>query len=141
MCIAACQGDGTNFSIPQSRKEVAAVYLFGSVALGTQGPLSDYDVGVLLSPRSSEGSSLGLRLRLMDAFSKRFHPSSVDVVLLNQAFDSFNYSVIKSGRLVYERNRAARVSFEARTLSRYLDSEPFERVRMACIKRYFGKRR
>lgn len=51
----------------------------------------------------------------------------VDVRVLNQAPLSFQYSVLKNGRLVLERNENARVSFQTKTLSMYFDFAPLRR--------------
>jgi hypothetical protein len=48
----------------------------------------------------------------------------VDMLVLNRAPVELQYSVIVTGELVYEADRAGRVEFEAGTLSRYGDYLP-----------------
>ncbi len=66
--------------------------------------------------------------------------SEVDLVLLNQAAPSLAYEAVREGQLLYERDHNARVAFEARTIQRYLDLEPFYRVSRSYLKRQLLRR-
>ena len=59
-------------------------------------------------------------LRLVDGLSKILE-RDVDLVILNMAPPLLKYQVIKNGLVICSRDEAARVRFEARALSEYLD--------------------
>jgi uncharacterized protein len=67
---------------------------------------------------------------------KIISPVPVDVRVLNDAPVEFQYEVIKTGRLVYERNREQRTDYEADIISRYLDLRYlFDRMDQAFLAR------
>jgi predicted nucleotidyltransferase len=106
----------------EAEPQVSLAYLFGSQASGATGPLSDYDLGVLV-----ERSSAGLRYRLSYKVSQALGTDRIDLVLLNEAPVELAYAIIAQGRLLYQRSLAARVEFEARVLSCYGDYLPILR--------------
>ena len=128
------EGSLKNFG--QDHREVVALYLFGSEATGRTGPLSDLDLAVLLDeskvkPRRRLDAQLNLLAETMRA-SGRF---DVDLVLLNEATPLLAYEVVRSGRLLFERDRQKRITFEANAVCRYLDLEPFYQVSRKYLKR------
>ena len=101
---------------------VAAVYVFGSVASGTDRSDSDVDVAVLFdvapphrlnSPRFELAGELERVLR-----------RAVDLVVLNDAPPDLGIRVLHTGRLVLDANRSARIAFEVRTRNEAFDLEP-----------------
>jgi predicted nucleotidyltransferase len=101
--------------------EVSLAYLFGSEAAGTAGPGSDVDVAVLLK-RGSDAALLREKLALAWQAAVRHRP--VQVVILNKAPLEWAYAVIAAGVVLYERDLATRVEYEAEVLSRYGDYLP-----------------
>jgi uncharacterized protein len=101
--------------------EVSAVYLFGSVARGTVSSSSDVDLGVLLrtSPRTLEERLFDYQDRLHVALGRPVH-----VVVLNDASADLVHRVLRDGRLLLERDRAARIAFEVRARNMYFDLQP-----------------
>ena len=93
-------------------EEVAAVYLFGSVARGNGGPDSDVDVAVLYGRPVDAGLS---RLRL----GRR-----VDLVVLDHQPPDLVHRVLRDGLIVVENNRSARIGFEVRARNAYFDILP-----------------
>jgi predicted nucleotidyltransferase len=95
--------------------EVKAVYLFGSHARESSGPLSDIDICVV-TPRELKGET---RERILGNASKR-----VDVSLFWDLPPAIRMRVIREGRLLYETdpllNHRARVA----TVKQYLDFNP-----------------
>jgi uncharacterized protein len=103
--------------------EIAAAYLFGSVARGTAGPGSDVDVGILYSeepPRTLAGLGLDLEDDL-----EQFLGLPVQVVVMNRAPVDLIVRVLRDGKLLFEGNASKRVRFEVRSRMEFWDLEPF----------------
>ena len=107
---------------------VRLVYLFGSRATGEQlGPMSDYDFGVLVERETAD--LFALQARLTYEFIQIVDTDLVDVVMLNQAPIELAFNVIDRGVLLYERDLATRVEYEAYVMGRYGDYLPVLRQR------------
>ena len=106
-----------------AQPDVLAAYLFGSHATGQARPGSDVDVAVLLSGED-EVERFERRLRLMGEVEEALGRRPADVVVLNDAPPLLIHQVLKHGRLIYERDRAARVEFEVRAGKIYSDLRP-----------------
>jgi len=103
-----------------------AVYLFGSVARGQARPDSDIDIGVLFAtdpPATLEAPQFALEAAL-----ERRLGSPVQVVALNRAPADLVHRVLRDGRLVLDRDRAARIRFEVRSRNVYFDLAPIRRL-------------
>ncbi len=109
----------------EGHDDVLVAYLFGSLARGTQGPLSDVDVAVLLR---EDGSLFDRQLRLVADLSGELRRDDVDVIVLNACPVPLGYRVLRDGRLLLNRDNGARARHWAATVDRYLDMEPFRRV-------------
>ncbi len=105
-----------------AQPDVVAAYLFGSRATGQARPESDVDVAVLLSEEDGE-ARFERRLRLMDEVSD-VCGREADVIVLNDAPPLLQHQVLKHGRLLVERDPAARVEFEVRAGKIYADLKP-----------------
>jgi len=108
-------------SIGENRIEL--VYLFGSRAAGTEGPISDYDIAVLCSQTCAAADVY----KLTHELAKLLMTDRIDLVLLNRAPIELRFGVIATGKVVYEIDVLTRVEFEADTLSRYGDYLPILR--------------
>lgn len=117
------------------RREVAAAYVFGSVATGRPRRDSDVDVAILLAKPLPASRVLSYRLELMADLGSALHRSDVDLVLLNDASPLLAHRVLSKGRLVFERSRSARVRFQVRTASRYADVIPMYETQIRYLKR------
>ena len=98
--------------VAASEPAVVAAYVFGSLARGTAGPLSDVDVGLLVV---GIDEAAGVCDRAMDALSRRLRTSRVDVVSLADVPMPLRYRVIRDGSIVLRRD-AAPVSYTHLTL-------------------------
>lgn len=101
---------------------LVAAYLFGSVARGTDSSNSDIDVGILLRTAPSSGLN-DLRSEL-EGHLERALGRRTQVVILNNAPPDLLHRVLRDGRLLVERDRAARIRFEVRARNEYFDLLP-----------------
>ena len=99
--------------------EIEVGYVFGTFS---QGDFGDVDVAILVTgdpiPYQAMRFARKIERELERGFCYRFE---ADVKILNTVPVSFQYEVIKSGRLVFSRDRERRVRYEAGVLSLYLD--------------------
>jgi len=116
--------------VVERRPEVVVAYLFGSVARGTAGPLSDVDVAVLLR---GEVDPFEVRLALLAELAEALASDDVDLVVLNQAPISLAYRVLRDGRPLVSKDEGARVRHRVEVVDRYLDMEPFRRVQAEAL--------
>jgi hypothetical protein len=103
-----------------------AVYLYGSVARGESRPDSDIDVGVLFA--AEPPATLGAPQFALEAALERLLGRPVQVVALNRASADLVHRVLRDGRLVFDRDRAARIRFEVRSRNEYFDMAPIRRL-------------
>jgi len=121
---------------------VLAAYVFGSTVSGRARETSNLDVAVLLDGDPSPGRLTERRLELecvLDASIER----PVDLVILNGASPVLQVQVLRGGRLIYERDRRARIDFEVEAGKTYADLRPMcEFFRQAVVReieeRYLG---
>ena len=103
---------------------VRMVYLFGSRVENSVGPMSDFDVALLVD-RAADGPRL--RARLAHELARSLETDRIDVVLLNRAPIELAYAVVADGKVLFEQDVATRVEYEANVLSRYGDLLPMLR--------------
>jgi len=94
------------------------VYLFGSQVEGNTGPMSDFDHGVFLE-RNQDGPQI--RFRLSIELAQIIRDERMDVVLLNRVPIELAYAVIADGEILYQKDDATRVDYEARVMGLYFD--------------------
>ena len=111
---------------------VQLVYLFGSQVDGNLGPMSDYDLAVLVD-RLVDGRVV--QAQLAHELARVLQTDRVDVVLLNRVPIELAYGVITQGRILYEQDVATRVEYEAYILGRYGDLLPMLRAQRVDILR------
>ena len=117
------------------RPDIAAAWIFGSVARGDERNDSDLDVAVLL--RAGTGPSVDAVdaiLRELAIDLEPYSPSGrVDVVILGRQGPIWRHRVLTEGKLVHDADRALRVDFEGRTISEYLDWTPTHDIAMRSV--------
>jgi len=114
---------------------IAAVYLFGSVARGTDRPGSDIDLAILY--RKPPGPSLAeLPLELEAALEARLE-RPVQVVALHSAPVDLVHRVLRDGDLLVDADPSERIRFEVRARNEYFDLEPILR-RYRCVREPAG---
>lgn len=105
--------------------QVAAAYVFGSLARGEAGPESDLDVGLLLRRK---GETALDHHRMLGDLAGRLESHvagrNVDLVVLEAQGPIFCHRVLMEGALVYEADRGRRIDFESSTYVRAMDFRP-----------------
>ena len=102
----------------RAQQKVKFAYLFGSVASGEAGPLSDVDLAVYVDGRLD---MFNYRLKLMEALAVILKSENFDLIILNNAPIVLTHEVI-SGGIVLKDDRQRRIMFESRALRQYLDT-------------------
>jgi len=105
-------------------------YLFGSLAHGNAGPLSDIDVAIFLDGRLD---FFTFRLKLMEAMTRVLKTENFDLVVLNKAPVVLAHEVI-SGGIILKDERPRRVMFESRVLREYLDTAYLRDVQRSYLR-------
>jgi len=108
----------------KSQPDVVAVYLFGSTARGEATSRSDLDIAVLLAAPSDSPSENWHRQAILAEELRKIMGRPVDVVVLNRAPPLLCHQILREGRLIYERDAAARIEFEVRAGKIYADLQP-----------------
>lgn len=106
-----------------ARREVIAVYVFGSLVGGTFTDNSDIDLGLMLKDDQDKISSFDLRLELMEELENLLD-CEVDIVLFSQADLRLQHQMLK-GELILGKNNKQRIRREQRILDMYLDMRYF----------------
>lgn len=103
--------------------DIAFAYLFGSMARGRSGALSDVDVAVYFDPAGDPGSRFKRRLQLMVQLGRALQRDNVDVVPLQDAPVDLAFEILAYGRVISCQNAEAKVMFVFETLRRYHDGK------------------
>ena len=106
----------------QSHPEVAAVYLFGSVAVERSRPDSDVDVGVLY--RTAPPATLLGQPYAQEAELGERLGCPVQLVVMNSAPVDLVHRILRDGVLLVEHDRSARIAFEVRARNAFFDLLP-----------------
>ncbi len=104
--------------------DIIAAYLFGSVAKGTAGALSDVDVAVLLDDAVAGTDYFERRLQMMADLTAVTGSNQTDVIILNESPLTLQYAVLRDGLLLTCHDEEARARFTWQTIIRYLDYQP-----------------
>jgi predicted nucleotidyltransferase len=113
-------------------KSISLVYLFGSQVDGCLGPMSDYDLAVLIDRTADQPQ---IQARFTCELARALGTDRVDVVLLNGTSIELAYAIVAQGIVLYERDVATRVEYEAQVLSRYGDYLPVLRAQFNDVLR------
>mgnify|MGYP001572945122 CR=1 FL=1 len=115
---------------------VTGVYLFGSQALGTAGPVSDFDVGVLVE-KTQMLSDRKKRKALYDVLYDLLSPEvakevqrlcNIDIVFLQDTDLQLQYHVAKHGKPLFEKDPNTFANFVESVMERYADFAPLRHL-------------
>lgn len=109
----------------EKEKGILLAYLYGSVAVGKEGPGSDIDVAILLKNTSilrDPYFESRLALKIEKALGTK---KEVEIRILNGASLRFKNQVLKNGKLIYKKDGESAIKFETKTRDMYFDFKPF----------------
>jgi len=113
---------------------ISIVYLFGSKVTGRGNKWSDRDIGVVLKNLPPSSDTRALYNALYKLFSELYPKSKIDIVFLQKAPLSLQYSAIKEGKVLFEVNPKITVDYENKVVNQYLDFRPildlFDHIQM-----------
>jgi len=111
---------------------VGLVYLFGSRAEGTAHPLSDFDIGIVLSDKKKLQEVKKRPFQMgaeFDNFFEEVVPSTfknpVQVTFLQIASFNFQFNAIKYGKVLFEISSEFRADYEEKVMREYLEFKPY----------------
>ena len=104
------------------RPEVAAVYLFGSVAEASSHALSDVDLAYLGVSGESEERVFD---ELCEALQRELGEGSFDLVPLRRAPLHLQFEIATTGKRLFVRDPILAEEFGTRAITRYLDFKPY----------------
>ncbi|MBI3592558.1 MAG: nucleotidyltransferase domain-containing protein [Nitrospirae bacterium] len=119
------------------RPEVVALYIFGSFDTKAERADSDIDVAVMVSPERRDDFE-ALKGEYYEA-SPGFSLKTVDIVILNTAPTYLKHRILKTGRILLDRDPQARKRFLAVALQEYFDYKFIEDICIGKMKERFAK--
>lgn len=119
------------------RPEVIALYLFGSFDTPFERDDSDMDIAVLVSRENKKELEV-LKSEYYNA-SPRFSMRTVDIVILNTAPTYLKHRILKTGRVMLDKNPSQRKEFAAMVLQEYFDYKPIEDLCFHKLKSRFSR--
>lgn len=101
-------------------EEVAAVYLFGSVATAKEKITSDIDIAILLKPKVNPYKPADIQLKVMSDLEMLLK-KRVDVVSLGYADPILEHQIRKHGTILIDKAPDARIAYEVEARKKYFD--------------------
>ncbi len=123
----------------KGRDEVSALYIFGSAARGKETAESDIDIAVLINDRKKGRKTYESLKKAYYSASPKFSLRPIDIVVLNTAPPFLKHRIIKTGKVLFDRNRRLRVRFTTQAIIEYLDFKPIEEFFAKAIAKRFRK--
>jgi len=105
------------------KKEVAAVYLFGSQIKGGARKNSDIDIGILFAKFNKKSLLTFPQVTYSSDLSESLG-KKVEVIDLGETRIDFAHRVITEGKLLLSNNDKERIKFEEKILDLYFDLKP-----------------
>ncbi|MCL4457744.1 MAG: nucleotidyltransferase domain-containing protein [Nitrospirae bacterium] len=120
----------------KGRDEVSALYIFGSASNNKETSESDIDIAVLINDRKKGRKTYESLKKTYYSVSPGFSLRPIDIVVLNTAPPFLKHRIIKTGKVLFDRNRRLRVRFAANAIIEYFDYKPIEDI---CLKAVAGR--
>lgn len=109
----------------EKQDDVLAAMIYGSYATEFQTPLSDVDLALLFCP--DRKPSLERILALEAAIAGICREDDINVLCLNDADVIFQFRVLETAKVIFERDPVALSDFREYVFKVYGDSAPFYR--------------
>lgn len=104
----------------KSFPQIKLVYLFGSRATKTAGPLSDYDFAFYADEKDSR-KIFDLKFELINKISLALKTERIDVISLNDLKSpELKFHIIKDGKLIFKRE-PFKIIVESKIMTDYFD--------------------
>jgi uncharacterized protein len=108
----------------RSTPQIVFAYLFGGLARGERGPLSDVDIAVFLADARNAGKT---KTELIKNLSGLLGTDEIDLVVLNAGENvPLVGGILKSSRVIVDKAPFERHHFESVALRKLFDFEPRE---------------
>lgn len=127
------------------RHNVALAYVFGSVARGTEGPLSDIDIGVLFNANVPKELQSEQEFSLANTIGQTLKRERIDIVNLEKVRSPvLKHRAVFFGHPIFAADDRLRVRFEKQVLEAYEDTKHLRHIAHATMRRHvkektFGK--
>lgn len=112
-------------SLKPYKSEIVCVLLFGSLARGQVGPLSDVDIAVLFEHDISQSRLAELENELYKIISGIIGTDELDLVTMNQAPLRIRYNILHERKILLCNDSEVFADFYFNTVREYLDFKPF----------------
>ncbi|NCO60279.1 MAG: hypothetical protein COZ70_01495 [Deltaproteobacteria bacterium CG_4_8_14_3_um_filter_51_11] len=108
----------------RSHRRVVFAYLFGGLARGKHGPMSDVDIAVWLT---SSRNAANTKLDLLDNLREILGTDEIDLVILNARENvPLAAEILMACRVVVDKAPFERHKFESLAMRKYFDFQPRE---------------
>lgn len=97
---------------------LVAIYIFGSIVLGTQREKSDIDIALMVKGVIPPMDRINLETSLSNELKK-----DVDLIIFTDASPLLQHQILKYGYLIYEADPKERVKQEVFSRRQYLDTK------------------
>src|SRR4030042_501788 len=106
-----------------NKRDVVAVYLYGSFAKGLEKVSSDIDLAILFVKKKHIKKDISSAYTYEERLSAKLN-RVVEVQNLNNASMGFIHRVLSEGKLIVSNDDKRRTEFEEDTVKRYFDMKP-----------------
>lgn len=124
----------------QQRDEVCVLYIFGSYGSCKETKESDIDIAVLIDETRLKKIDFASLKKTYYSASPTFSIQPVDIVILNTAPTFLKYHILKTGTVLYDKDRNLRIRFSANTIIEYLDYKPIEDICLKAVANRFRRK-
>ena len=110
------------------KKDVIAVYLYGSYAAGKHTSTSDIDLGIVLDPEKIKSDQFTVKKDRFLLDLSRILRKEIHLVVLNTAGEGLLSQVFKKGNCVFIGDKRKFAQFKARALQRIVDFDYYKNI-------------
>jgi len=114
--------------------EVEVAYIFGSVARGRDGALSDIDIAIIIDSKqiNEKAYRYGYRAEIHTDLIKLLKTNNIDLVILNEANTLLKHQVLHYGKLICSKNEKKRIEFQIDIINKYNDFKQLIKPHLAA---------